>query len=227
MLQDAIVGGLEVGSLRLNAIHVRQMVDQSPEQIVYFSHWVHMPIIRQCPSQLLRLLRRRSAQSHLSRCRGGASHLQLQFDRRSHRHGCHLAPGDHGLWHRIPHKPQRPRSLSRGDLECIRATIPHKPQHSSRSYGTYPKCIRATIPHKPQRGGDRILGHESVSERRFPTSHSPPERMLAQLLSVSERRFPTSHSGRPSGGGSIKSVSERRFPTSHSRCCLGGRQAEP
>ena len=56
------------------------------------------------------------------------------------------------------------------------------------------ECIRAAIPHKPQRGQARISHCSSVSERRFPTSHSAITNAYIATVSVSERRFPTSHS---------------------------------
>ena len=57
--------------------------------------------------------------------------------------------------------------------KCIRATIPRKPQRSRRACLRIRQCIRATIPRKPQRlPVDQSLTTSSVSERRFPASHS-------------------------------------------------------
>ena len=58
------------------------------------------------------------------------------------------------------------------------------------------KCIRAAIPHKPQRPHNVENVWRSVSERRFPTSHSTRKPQHTTAISVSERRFPTSHSKR-------------------------------
>ena len=79
-----------------------------------------------------------------------------------------------------------------------------------------PKCIRAAIPHKPQRNASCSRNCSSVSERRFPTSHSAATSDIYRVESVSERRFPTSHSCWLRAMRAGRSVSERRFPTSHS-----------
>ena len=64
----------------------------------------------------------------------------------------------------------------------------------------------------------------SVSERRFPASHSMILNELKDRLSVSERRFPASHSGASKVPQIWQSVSERRFPASHSDGSEGRKQ---
>ena len=94
----------------------------------------------------------------------------------------------------IPHKPQLEVKGTFNAMECIRAAIPHKPQQMFAVGEGLRKCIRAAIPHKPQLSVERLLQSASVSERRFPTSHSGPSMLPFSRPSVSERRFPTSHS---------------------------------
>ena len=61
-----------------------------------------------------------------------------------------------------------------------------------------------------------VCGGESVSERRFPASHSSASIRRRHAVSVSERRFPASHSVHHQRPALASSVSERRFPASHS-----------